>query len=242
MSRGKHRKPGLLRNAGLAAGAGLSVLVLTTGVAAAAPEPTASCVDDTDAYHAAQLHEQDTAKALNAARDADTAARETQTKAKTDAKAKYSDAVAAADKDLAAGTITKAQRDARVRVAKREFDDAVAAADKAYAEGGTAGKLAAAQAAEDAAVADRDAKHATAEKSCTGKPGTTLIDTTVVLKPGVCARALVRPDRTIVKVIVAVPCPTDDKPAAQPGSEQSSPTMPAAPAPETVQTHLPVTH
>jgi len=225
MSRGRHCKPSAMRRGLTVAAVGAATVALTSGMAVAStPAQSLDCADANLAYSQAAAHEQDTSKALADAKAADAAAIDKRDTAVTEATAKFK-----AGQPYA----TPKDREAAAKVR----DAAIAAARAEYAKGGTADKLNAAQAAENSALADRDAKHDAANTACKGadgKDGTSIVDTIVALRPGACVRAQVRKDTNkIVRVIVAVPCPTKPAPPAQASESTSSTTVTPAPVPQT---------
>jgi len=223
MSRGRHCKPSAMRRGLTVATVGAAAVALTSGMAVAStPAQSLDCADANLAYSQAAAHEQDTSKALADAKAADAAAIDKKRTAITDAQAAYKDSKHT-DAD------------------KKALADAKAAAEAEYVKGGTADRLNAAQAAENSAAADRDAKHDAANKACKGADGkdgkdgtSTIVDTIVALRPGACVRAQVRKDTNkIVRVIVAVPCPTKPAPPPAQASESTPSTVTPAPVPQT---------
>lgn len=82
------------------------------------------------------------------------------------------------------------------------------------------------------------------EGGCAGAPGRKGVDAKIVLAPGVCAQATIKPDtRQLIRVVMLIPCPPVVPPPAPPAADQPVTVIPpAAPAPQTVQNSLPVTH
>ena len=219
---------------GLTAGAaGLTALALTGGYFVAgtsASAATASCVDARSAYEQAQGTAVDPAGP--GARVDGTVITEPE-QDKIDAKIAAAEAV----DSYSGASITTAEQEG--------IDSAVTAAKNPASDGPLVHDGSVITADEQAKI---DSTKAAADAACQGPPGKDGIDARIVLSPGVCARAVVKPDPDrLVRVVVLIPCPAVVPPAPpaapRPGDQVVViPTMPAAPVPQTVTGNLPVTH
>jgi hypothetical protein len=240
----KHRVGRNIRG-GVAAGAALAAVALTTGAvyssASAAPAPApVSCADAITTYNHAQDNvAADQIKLTTANTELDDA-----TKALADARA----ADAAEDSAKGAPVDDPKKPDAA--------DVAKSAAESRAFRAGEAQSSAQSKYATDAGAAS-NAK-AAADAACQGPAGPVGpggvagavgpkgIDARIVLSPGVCARAVVTPDpEKLVRVVTLIPCPVavPTPPAVEPKpGDEVVVIPPAAPVPPVQDAHLPVTH
>lgn len=225
---GKHRVRITGRRGAIGVVAAGVLLAATSGISMASVGTTApgpvdiSCADAINTYNAARA---ETAKA----RLADASAQDTQVAAKTQAQAEYTAAVSSAPADDPKTDVD--EHAAAIDAAQQTRDAKISAADRAYTDGGTAGKMADAQAAQDARGKEADT-------ACKGEPG---VDARVVLSPDVCARVLVRPasPQRLIKVVALIPCPPAVPPAPPVPPKTGDPVVTYVPS---VQASLPVTH
>lgn len=207
------------------------VAVASVGTSAPAPEDCTSLVS---ALITAQVAEDGKSKAVVKAQREDDAAKSVRDQAVLDAGNQRKADLAAAPADDPA---TKDVDEHAVAVAKAtdKYNLAVGAADRAYADGGSADRLAKAKAAESKTSDVLAAIKLDIGKVCTKTPAPSFKNCTDAFNAGVTDIP-----RSDPRYQLWLDLDRDGIACETPPAAQQSPVV--APAPETVTTHLPVTH